>query len=84
MKKESQNFTKAKQCVDSLVTNWNKTKLSDIEKWSIEELMIWGALHMALYMLNTDDYFKLKEYIWQTYGYNAGGTSGDLREEKAE
>lgn len=77
MKKESQNLADAKKCVDSLVAGWNKTNLTDIEKWSIEELMIWGVLHLALYMLNLNDYNELKEYIWTEYGYNPGGTSGD-------
>ena len=80
MKNESKNLTRAKKCVDSLVTDWNKTNLTDIEKWSIEEFMIWGVLHLSLYMLNFNDYNELKEYIWTEYGYNPGGTSGDYEE----
>ena len=67
------NLDKAKSCVDQIVTDWNKTTLSDIEKWSTEELMIWGIVKMALYFLNFNDYNKLKQYIYDKYGYNVGG-----------
>lgn len=74
---ESKRLQDAKKCVDSTVTNWNRTSLSDIEKWSVEQGMIWGILRLALYLLNLEEYNTLKEYIWTEYGYNAGGTSGD-------
>ena len=78
--KESQNLKDCKKCVDVTVADWNKTTLTDIEKWSTEELIIWGIVKLALYMLNFEDYCALKEYIWTEYGYNIGGTSGDLYE----
>lgn len=72
---------KAKRCVDSIVADWNKTSLSDLEKWSIEEFMIWGIGHMALYFLNFNDYHKFKQYVYDKYGYNLGGV-GDINEEE--
>ena len=33
-----------------------------------------------LYFLNFDEYNEIKEYIYQTYGFNVGGTSGDKLE----
>lgn len=79
-KKESQRLKDCKKCVDSTVADWNKTNLTDIEKWSTEELIIWGITKLALYMLNFEEYCALKEYIWTEYGYNVGGTSGDIYE----
>jgi hypothetical protein len=77
-KKESQRLKDCKKCVDVTVVDWNKTTLNDIEKWSTEELIIWGIVKLALYMLNFDEYCEFKEYIWTEYGYNVGGTSGDM------
>lgn len=67
------NLEKAKACVDQEVKEWNKTSLSFIEKDSIEQHMIWGIVKMALYFLNFDDYCRLKQYIYDEYGYNVGG-----------
>ncbi len=67
------NLEKAKACVDKEVKEWNKTSLSFIEKDSIEQHMIWGIVEMAMYFLNFDDYCKLKQYIYDEYGYNVGG-----------
>lgn len=78
--KESQKLKDCKKCVDSTVKDWNKTNLSDLEKWSREEGIIWGIVKLALYMLNLDEYNALKEYIWTEYGFNVGGTSGDKYE----
>lgn len=69
------NLEKAKACVDQTVKDWNKTNLSDLEKWSTEQLIIWGIVKMALRFLNFDDYNKLKQYIYDEYGYNVGGAS---------
>ena len=76
--KESQKLTDCKRCVDNTVKDWNKTNLSDLEKWSREEGIVWGIVKLALYMLNFDEYNALKEYIWTEYGFNVGGTSGDM------
>ena len=67
------NFDRAKKCIDKCVTDWDKTTLSDIEKWSMEQYIIWGMVDMALYFLNFNDYNKLKQYIYDKYGYNLGG-----------
>ena len=82
MKKPSERYIKAKSCIDKIVADWNKTDLSDLEKYSREMFIIWGAVDMALYMLNFEEYNELKEYIYQRYGYNVGGTSGDFKEDK--
>ncbi len=67
---------RAKTCMDQFVTDWNKTNLSDIEKWSIEEWLIQGAAHMALYFLDFNDYCKLKQYVYEEYGYDIGVMKG--------
>lgn len=84
MKKPSERYNRAKACIDQIVTSWNKTDLSDLEKYSREMFIIWGAVDMALYMLNFEEYNELKEYIYQRYGYNVGGTSGDFKVGEAE
>lgn len=77
MKKESETLRKCKSCVDKEVAQWNRTNLSDLEKWSIEEGIVWGIVELAMFMLNFEEYNAFKEYIWTEYGYNVGGTSGD-------
>ena len=67
------NLERLNKAVDQTVNDWNKTTLNDIEKWSTEELIIWGIVKAALYVLNFDDYNKLKQYIYDNYGYNVGG-----------
>lgn len=79
--KHSQNYERAKQCVDTCVTNWNKTTLSDIEKYSVECWVVYGMVKAFLYFLNFTEYNDIKEYIYTEYGFNVGGTSGDRYEE---
>lgn len=67
------NYERAKACVDKTVKDWNRTNLSDLEKWSREEFIIWGEVNMALRFLNFNDYNRLKQYIYDEYGYNVGG-----------
>ena len=83
-KKESQTLEKCKKCVDNEVRQWNRTTLSDLEKYAMERYIIWGIVQLALYMLNFDEYNAFKEYIWTEYGFNVGGTSGDKSEEDFE
>lgn len=66
----------AKLCIDSFVKSWGRTEISDLEKYYIPMYEIWGAVHMAMYMLDFDDYNKLKKYIYDTYGYDCGGVRG--------
>lgn len=80
MPKLTQKYDRAKACIDQIVTSWDKTTLCDLEKYSREMYIIWGAVDMALYMLSFDEYNALKEYIYQRYGYNVGGTSGDFKD----
>ena len=78
-KKDSRNLERAKKCVDQTVKDWNKTTLSDIEKWSLEEHIIWGIVHMALFFLDFNDYEALKEYIWTEYGYDVTSSRSTLK-----
>lgn len=80
---QSKAYLKAKECIDSTVKGWNRTNLSDLEKWCREAWIVYGEVDMALRFLNFSDYNALKEYIWTEYGFNVGGTSGD-REEREE
>lgn len=72
MAKES-TLDKFKACVDQCVRSWNRTKLTDLEKWGTERLIIWGITDAALFVLPLNDYQKLKDYIYQEYGFNVGG-----------
>lgn len=67
------NLQKAIACVDKEVSGWNRTQLTDLEKWSYERLIIWGIVDLALYILTPKDYQALKQYIYDEYGYNVGG-----------
>ena len=79
MKKESEKLTQAKKCVDACVKSWNRTQLTDIEKWSIEEGIIWGISDLALYLLSPTDYQELKNYVLNEYGHNVGGAIGSYK-----
>lgn len=76
----NKNYQKAKAAVDQVVKQWNRTTLSDLEKFSRETWIVYGMVHAFLYYLNFDEYNEIKEYIWKTYGFNVGGTSGDMLE----
>lgn len=69
------NYEKAKGCVDKEVRNWNKTSLTDIEVYIQLKYIIWGIMELAMYILNFEDYNKLKQYIYDEYGYNVGGVA---------
>ena len=69
----TKNFEKAKAAVDQCVKTWNKTTLTDIEKYHYEWWLILGMVKMALRFLSINDYQELKQYIWERYGFNVGG-----------
>lgn len=73
----TKNYQKAKAAVDQTVKQWNKTNLSSFEKYYREWWIVQGMVKAFLYFLNFDEYNEIKEYIYQTYGFNVGGTSGD-------
>lgn len=68
-KRESDALIRAKKCIDQTVKQWNCTTLSDLEKYCREWWLVEGEFRMALYFFNTDDYFKLKQYILDEYGF---------------
>lgn len=72
-KKRSANFNKLQDCIRNKVKNWNKTTLTDIEKYCTEMYIIWGIIDAALYILPLDDYQALKDWVLEEYGYNVGG-----------
>lgn len=69
----SQLFEKCKKCVDSVYIDWEKTTLPKEERKTIEDYMAWGIVHLALYILEFDEYNAFKQYIYDTKGYNPGG-----------
>lgn len=71
----SQLFEKCKACVDQVFIDWDRTKLSKDEKVAIEEAMAWGIVHLALYILDFNEYNALKQYIYDKHGYDSGGCS---------
>lgn len=69
----TQLYERCCQCVDSTFINWERTKLSRQEKRNIEEYEAWGIVRLALYILNNDEYFAFKKYIYEKHGYDPGG-----------
>lgn len=69
----SKNFERLKDCVSNTVNSWNRTTLTDIEKYSVEMYIVWGIVDAALYILPLNEYQALKDFILSEYGYNVGG-----------
>ena len=85
MKKPSENYKRAVKCIDAYFKFVQDIgyKLTPIEKYLYaNNPYVSGMVHMAMYFLNTniDEYNQLKEYIWDKYGVNVGGTKVDLLE----
>lgn len=74
-KKRSKNFESFQKCIRQQVTNWNKTTLTDLEKYCIERYIIWGIFDAALYILPLDDYQDLKQWMYDEYGFDIGGVT---------
>lgn len=76
----SKIFERCCQCVDSVFIDWEKTRLSTKEKRNIEECEVWGIVHLALYILDNNEYFAFKRYIYEKHGYDPGGVlSGQIK-----
>lgn len=75
-------YESAKSLIDQEVKNWNRTTLSDLEKYHREWWIVHGMVHMALAFLNFDDYHKLKQYVYDEYGFNVGGVYADKEDEE--
>ena len=46
-----------------------------------EKTELWhigGILQAALHILPNDNYFQLKKYVYDTYGYNPGGVAEQI------
>ena len=71
-------YESAKSLIDQEVKDWNRTTLSDLEKWHREWWIIQGMVHMALAILSFDDYNRLKQYVYDEYGFNVGGVNDDV------
>lgn len=84
MSKHTKNYDKAKSAVDQTVKEWGQTTLSDIEKYMREWWLIHGMCRAFLRFLSFDEYNDIKEYIWQQYGLNVGGTSGDFTKKETK
>lgn len=63
------NLDKAKKCIKQIVDEWNRTTLSDIEKWGVEAQLIHGVFHLALYILSEKEYNDLKKWTKDEYGF---------------
>lgn len=74
-KKRSKNFESFQKCIRQQVKNWNKTTLTDLEKYCIERYIIWGIFDVALYILPLDDYQDLKQWMYDEYGFDIGGVT---------
>ena len=48
-------------------------------KWvrTAQLFFIGGVLQVALHLLPWGDYYDIKKYIYQTYGYDPGGAADD-------
>lgn len=73
------NLDRLKACIDQTVRGWNRTKLTEIEKYSTEQMIIWGIFDAALFVLDTNDYEKLKEYTKENYGFVARVVFTDVK-----
>lgn len=72
----SKMLERCKACVDQTFIEWEKcTKMQKEERRSTEEHIVWGIVHMALYILDFKEYNELKRYIYNKYGYDAGGAA---------
>lgn len=73
------NLDRLKACIDQTVSAWNRTKLTEIEKYSREQMIIWGIFDAALFVLSSNDYEKLKEYTKENYGFVARVVFTDVK-----
>ena len=72
----SKLLNQCKKCVDQVFIDWEKAvKCSKEERRCIEEYMAWGIVHLALYILDFDEYNEFKRYIYQKHGYDVGGVA---------
>lgn len=63
-------YERLKKAVDTEVLQWNKTELSDLEKYERSVYYIGGIRRSALFLLPTDLYLKFSQYLTDTYGVN--------------
>ena len=73
-RKFSENFAKAQKCITQIATEWNRTTLSDLEKWGTESQLIHGVFALALYILDEKEYNALKEWVEEEYGFHGFGS----------
>lgn len=72
----SRTLEKCKACVDQTFIEWDKcNKMPKDERRSTAEHIVWGIVHLALYLLDFDEYNTFKRYIYEQHGYDAGGAS---------
>lgn len=63
------DLEKIKKCIKDTVNNWDKTTLTDIEKWSVEKQLVSGIARCALYILPEKEYQKLRLWTIDNYGF---------------
>lgn len=61
-------FERLKAAADTEVEQWNKTRLSDIEKYQLSVYYLGGICRAALFTLPTDLYLKFSSYLDDKYG----------------
>ena len=66
-------FERLKAAADTEVEQWNKTRLSDIEKYQLSVYYLGGICRAALFVLPTDLYLKFASYLDDKYGYEIKG-----------
>lgn len=75
----SKLYERCKKCVDSTLIDWSKMPLrhgvSVRQKMTESEFVVSGIVRLALYILNFDEYCKLKRYIYEQHGYDVGGAT---------
>lgn len=69
-----------RQAIDTDVSNWRNTRLSELEQYLHYNPVIEGVLRAALYILPTDDYLKFSKEIQETYGTALEGPEGRREE----
>lgn len=65
-------YNRLKQAADTEYQQWNKTRLSEAEKYNLAVYYLGGIRRAALFILPTDLYFKFSEYLNKEYGIGRG------------
>lgn len=67
------SYTEIKSRIKATIDQFYKSPKIFIEE--IQDAFIYGVLQTALHLLQTEDYYEIKNYIYKNYNYDPGGCS---------